>query len=84
MRRPRDLDAELRGLAEKAKGLKDRKTRQLGELVEATGADQVPVEVLAGALLEAARSDNAQAKAAWRARGEAFFRQGGKGVAQGS
>lgn len=30
MRKPRDIDAELRALADKAKGLKARKISQLG------------------------------------------------------
>ena len=53
MRRPRDFDAELKALDDKAKELKERKLRQLGELVIATGADALPVEELAGALLGA-------------------------------
>ncbi|WP_373636507.1 conjugal transfer protein TraD [Komagataeibacter oboediens] len=39
MRRPRDIDSELKALQEKAKQLKVQRTIQLGELVEATGAD---------------------------------------------
>jgi len=39
MRKPRDFDAELKALEDKAKELKTRKVRQLGELVIATGAD---------------------------------------------
>jgi DNA-binding protein H-NS len=37
MRKPRDFDAELKALEDKARGLKTRKVRQLGELVIATG-----------------------------------------------
>ncbi|EGG79028.1 hypothetical protein SXCC_00287 [Gluconacetobacter sp. SXCC-1] len=37
MRRPRDIDAELKALQEKTRQLKAQKTLQLGELVEATG-----------------------------------------------
>jgi Conjugal transfer protein TraD len=39
MRKPRDLDAALKALEDKARGLKTRKVQQLGELVIATGAD---------------------------------------------
>lgn len=53
MRKPRDIDAELRALQDKAKTLKARKVVQLGELVTATGADALDAETLAGVLLEA-------------------------------
>src|SRR5690606_19787164 len=36
MRKPRDYDAELKALEDKAKELKTRKVQQLGELVIAT------------------------------------------------
>lgn len=49
MRQPRDFDTELKALDDKAKELKERKIRQLGELVIATGADALPAEELAGA-----------------------------------
>ena len=39
MRKPRDFDAELKALGDKARDLKSRKVQQLGELVIATGAD---------------------------------------------
>ncbi len=39
MRKPRDFDAELKALEDKARGLKTRKVLQLGELVIGTGAD---------------------------------------------
>ena len=39
MRKPRDFDAELKALEDKAKDLKNRKVQQLGELVILTGAD---------------------------------------------
>ena len=39
MRKPRDFDSELKALADKAKALRERRVRQLGELVSATGAD---------------------------------------------
>lgn len=53
MRKPRDYDAELQALTEKAKALKTKKQGQLGDLVIATGADALTVEQLAGALLDA-------------------------------
>ena len=84
MRKPRDIDAELRVLAEKAKGLKARKVAQLGELVMATGAEALDPEILAGVLLEAADAKDDSAKEVWRQRGSAFFQEQGKsGKAQG-
>lgn len=83
MRKPRDIDSELKALAEKAKGLKARKVTQLGELVIATGAEALEPEVLAGVLLAAMEAPN-DAKGAWRRRGVAFFqRQGSQGRARG-
>ena len=52
-RKPRDYDAELQALMEKAKKVKTQKTTQLGELVQVVGADAMPFEALAGALLAA-------------------------------
>jgi hypothetical protein len=72
MRKPRDYDADLKALADKARQLKTRKQNQLGELVMATGADVLGVEELAGALLHAAGAD-ATTREAWRKRGAAFF-----------
>src|ERR1700739_1066242 len=51
MRKPKDFDAQLKTLAEKAKALKDNKLHRLGELVVATGADTIDMETLAGGLL---------------------------------
>ena len=73
MRKPRDFDAELKALGDKARQLKDRKLVQLGELVIATGADTLPVEQLAGALLGAVESREASIREGWRKRGAAFF-----------
>ena len=73
MRKPRDYDAELKALADKAKAIKERRVRQLGELVIATGGDALEPDVLAGALLDAATSNDNAAKEGWRARGTAFF-----------
>lgn len=46
MRKPRDFDAELKALEDKARELKTRKVQQLGELVIATGADQLSTDEL--------------------------------------
>ena len=75
MRKPRDIDAELKALADKAKGLKARKITQLGELVAATGADSLDVDTLAGVLLNAVEEKDAAAKEAWRRKGAAFFQR---------
>lgn len=73
MRRPRDYDAELKALDDKAKRLKARKVQQLGELVIACGADAIPLDQLAGALLSAAPNTDPAAKENWRKCGAAFF-----------
>jgi hypothetical protein len=54
MRKPKDFDSELKALDERAKQLRTRKLHQLGELVVGTGADALPIDILAGALLAAA------------------------------
>ena len=46
MRKPRDYETELKALGDKTKLLKERKVRQLGELVIATGADVLDPEIL--------------------------------------
>ena len=74
MRKPRDFDSELKALADKARQLKERRVRQLGELVTATGADALDADLLAGALLHAAQSKDAAVKEGWRKAGAAFFR----------
>jgi len=73
MRKPRDYDAELKALDDKAKQLKARKLQQLGELVVACGADALPLDQLAGALLAATQNDDTATKENWRKRGAAFF-----------
>ncbi|PJI88463.1 conjugal transfer protein TraD [Sphingomonas koreensis] len=83
MRKPRDYDAELEALDAKAKQLKARKVQQLGELVIASGADTLPLDQLAGALLAAAGTSDAATKKAWRTRGAAFF-QGTRGDGGGN
>ena len=78
MRKPRDFDAELKALNDKARQLKDRKLQQLGELVIATGADALPIDQLAGLLLAGVDSKDASAKESWRKRGAAFFQRTAK------
>ena len=73
MRKPRNFDAELRALEDKAKELKARKVHQLGELVIATGADKFSVEELAGALVALSETKDPAKKEAWAKRGTAFF-----------
>jgi hypothetical protein len=79
-RKPRDFDAQLQALVEKTKKLKTQKTTQLGELVQELGADALPVEALAGALLAAVEQSQKtpEAIARWTERGQAFFQQGTK------
>jgi type II secretory pathway component PulK len=73
MRKPRDFDAELKALDDKARELKARKVQQLGELVIATGADVLTAEELAGALIVLAETKDAGKREAWAKRGVAFF-----------
>ncbi|KAA9010829.1 conjugal transfer protein TraD [Sphingobium limneticum] len=80
MRKTRDYDAELRALGEKAKALKAKKVEQLGQLVTSTGADALDLDILAGILITAVESSNAEEKEAWRAKGSAFFQGRGKKV----
>ena len=79
-RKPRDYDAELSALMEKAKKVKSQKTTQLGEIVQITGADAMPVEAVAGILLAAVEQSKKQpeAVARWAERGAALFQGGGK------
>ena len=74
MRKPRDFDSELKTLADKAKQLKARRLRQLGELVSATGADALDADLVAGALLGAVNTKDDITKEGWRKAGAAFFR----------
>lgn len=73
MRKPRDFDAELKALEDKARDLKIRKVQQLGELVISTGADALTADELAGALVVLAETKDAGKKEAWAKRGAAFF-----------
>jgi DNA-binding protein H-NS len=74
MRKPRDFDAELKVLEDKARELKARKVRELGELVIATGADTLAPEELAGALIVLAETTDPTKREAWAKRGAAMFR----------
>lgn len=78
MRKTRDYDAELRVLGEKAKALKAKKVEQLGQLVTSTGADALDLDMLAGILITAVESSNAEEKEAWREKGSTFFQRHGK------
>lgn len=73
MRKPRDYDSELKALADKAKLLKERRVKQLGELVVTTGADTLDTDLLAGALLHAVAAKDAAREEGWRKTGAAFF-----------
>jgi type II secretory pathway component PulK len=74
MRKPRDFDAELKALEDKARNLKSRKVQRLGELVISTGADALRADELAGALIVLAETNDAGKRKAWAERGAAFFR----------
>src|ERR1700751_4500215 len=73
MRKPRDFDAELKALEDKARALKTRKVRQLGDLVIATGADTLTTNELAGALIVLAETKEAGKREAWSRGGAVFF-----------
>jgi hypothetical protein len=73
MRKPRDFDAELKLLEDKARDLKARKVQQLGELVISTGADALTADELAGALIVLAETKDAGKREAWAKRGAVFF-----------
>ncbi len=73
MRKPRDYDAQLKALEDKARDLKARKAQQLGELVISTGADALTADELAGALIVLAETKDAGKREAWAKRGAAFF-----------
>ena len=84
MRKPRDFDSELKALADKAKQLKERRVRDLGALIIATGADALDVDVLAGALLDAAANTDKATGEGWRKRGTAFFQGKSRDSASGA
>jgi Conjugal transfer protein TraD len=81
MRKPRDFDAELKALGDKARDLKSRKVQQLGELVMATGADALNANELAGALIVLAETKEAGKREAWARRGAAFFQSRARRIA---
>jgi hypothetical protein len=82
MRKPRDYDAELKALDDKARLLKQKRIVQLGELVIACAADSLSPEQLAGALLGLKDADAATAEG-WRQRGAAFFQRAPRKPADG-
>lgn len=84
MRKPRDYISELKALNDKAKRLKERKVRDLGELISACGAGVLPPEELAGALLEIAEIKDTATKEGWRKRGAAFFQRSSRKAANTS
>jgi hypothetical protein len=84
MRKPRDIDSELKALEAKAKTLKERRVRQFGELVIATGADVLDAHMFAGALLGAATTKDGQAKEGWRKAGAGFFQRGARQAPTGA
>ncbi len=73
MPKPRDFDAELKVLGDKARDLKSREVQQLGKLVIAAGADALSADELAGALIVLAETKEAGKREAWARRGAAFF-----------
>lgn len=73
MRKPRDYAADLKALNEKARQLQERKVRELGQLVIATGADTLEIELLAGALLAAATNTDLATREEWSKDGTGFF-----------
>lgn len=74
MRKVRDFDAELKALNDRAKLLKQRKVQQFGELIEATGADALDPDLLAGALLAAVAETDKAITMKWSRQGAQFFR----------
>jgi hypothetical protein len=84
MRKPRNFDAELKVLGDKARELKSRKVQQLGELVIATGADALSAHELAGALIVLAETKDVGRREAWAKRGAAFFQSRGAANCTGS
>ena len=86
MRKPRDIDAELKALQDKQRSLKLKRISQFGELVTATGGDALDLETLAGALLDAVERAKADpsTKEAWQRRGQSFFRRERRAKANGT
>ena len=85
MRKPQDIDAEIKARKDQIKTLKALRVRQFGELVVATGADGLDHEVLAGVLLAAVEaSKQPETLEAWRRKGAGFFRGGSARNPQGA
>ncbi|MFN0045626.1 MAG: conjugal transfer protein TraD [Sphingorhabdus sp.] len=84
MRKPRDIDSELKALAERTKQLKERRVQQLGELLIATGADALDAETLAGALLSIVETADTAKRESWRKRGSAFFQGTARKLGEGT
>src|SRR3954452_6150818 len=86
MRKPRNIDAELKALQDKQRSLKLKRITQFGELVSATGSDALDLEILAGALLDAVERAKADpsTKEAWQRRGQSFFRRERRAKANGT
>ena len=84
MRKVRDFDAELKALNERAKLLRTRKIQQFGELIEATGADVLEPDLLAGALLDVVAEKNKATTTAWSEAGARFFRETSRRSSRGS
>ena len=79
-RKPRDYDAELQTLMDRTKKVKSAKTVQLGEIAQLVGADALPLEAFAGALMAALEQSKKQpeAIARWTERGATLFQGKGK------
>ena len=73
MRKPRDYAADLKALNDKARQLQERKVRELGQLVIATGADVLSIELLAGALIAAVANTDLVTQEEWRKKGADVF-----------
>jgi hypothetical protein len=84
MRKVRDFDAELKALNDRAKLLKQRKVQQFGELIEATGADALDPDLLAGALLAVVAENDKAVTSTWSARGAEFFRETSRRSSRGA
>ena len=84
MRKVRDFDAELKALNDRAKLLKQRKVQQFGELIEATGADALDPDLLAGALLAVVAETDKSIMTKWSARGAQFFRETSRRSSRGA
>jgi DNA-binding protein H-NS len=84
MRKPRDIDAQLKALTDKTKALEENKLLRLGELVVATCADTLGVETLAGVLLAAVATKDKQQLSAWKKVGEEVFQNGKRAAAKGT